>query len=754
MRMRTTCFLAVSILAGLAGPAGAQDRLCDPANEDCRAILIQLIRNEPVAIDVAFWFMEDARYTAELIRKHQSGVQVRVLIDPRANASYPLNAQRLEELRAAGIPMRRRLTSYILHWKTMLFHGQNVVEFSGANYSADAWGPRAPEPYVHYVDEAIYFTSDTPIVDSFRTKFDDQWIDVVNWADYANVSRPLARQYVISPKHPSLNFPPDENFRTRSVNLYRTETQRIDAIMYRITDRQHTDNILAAVARGVAVRLITEPEQYRDRTRLWHAWNVDRLYMGGVQVRHRAHAGLNHQKSVILYGHQTTIFGSSNWTSPSAAGQLEHNLFTTKPYVLSWFVSQFERKWNNATGVPETMPFVPLPPDAPAAPTPADRQTVLSSTVTLRWYGGPWAHTYDVYLGTSPDPPRIAADLTLGPSASATQTQSYTVTLAPGRTYYWRVVGKTMAAQQAASPVWSFTTGGSSAPVLIWRQQRTGDVSAWLMEGTTVMEGEVFRQGVPLEWQIAAVRDLDGDGTADLVWRHARTGDVSAWLMIGGTTVREAAVVWSGVPLEWRIAAVRDLDGDGKADLVWRHTRTGDVSAWLMDGTRVKAAALLWAGAPLEWQIAGIGDLDADGKADLVWRHTRTGDVSAWLMNGTTVRRTAALWSGAPLEWQIAGTDDVNGDSRADLLWHNVRTGDVSAWLMDGTTIRLVDLFWRAVPLEWQIAAVQDLDRDGQADLIWRNTETGDVSAWLMHATTVRQAVILMRAVPLEWEMQ
>jgi hypothetical protein len=51
-----------------------------------------------------------------------------------------------------------------------------------------------------------------------------------------------------------------------------------NAIMYRITDRQHTDALLAAVARGV--RLITEQEQYRDPTRLWHLWNVDRLHIG------------------------------------------------------------------------------------------------------------------------------------------------------------------------------------------------------------------------------------------------------------------------------------------------------------------------------------------------------------------------------------------------------------------------------------------------------------------------------------------
>ena len=72
--------------------------------------------------------------------------------------------------------MRERLTSYILHWKMMLFHGQNVVEFSGANYSADAFRPTAT-PYENYTDEGIYFTERPAIVNSFRTKFDDLWIN-------------------------------------------------------------------------------------------------------------------------------------------------------------------------------------------------------------------------------------------------------------------------------------------------------------------------------------------------------------------------------------------------------------------------------------------------------------------------------------------------------------------------------------------------------------------------------------------------
>jgi hypothetical protein len=32
----------------------------------------------------------------------------------------------------------------------------------------------------------------------------------------------------------------------------------------------------------------------------------------------------------------------------------------------------------------------------------------------------------------------------------------------------------------------------------------------------------------------------------------------------------------------------------------------------------------------------GSADYDAGGKADILWRHATTGDVSLWLMNGPT----------------------------------------------------------------------------------------------------------------------
>jgi phosphatidylserine/phosphatidylglycerophosphate/cardiolipin synthase-like enzyme len=281
MRAAFVSVLLLLAVAGSASPAVAAERLCDSAFEDCRRPLLDLIANERVGLDVAFWFMEDSRYANAIIARWNAGVPVRVVIDTKANTSYPGNVRMLQMLADAGIPMRRKTPAY-LHWKMMLFVGQNTVQFSGANYSPNAFV--ANQKYVDYVDEVIYFTDDPAIVNSFKTKYDDVWVSTSGYTNYANITTPLTRNHATYPLSASLNFPPSQNFATRSATRYNAEDVGIDSIMYRIDDARHTDAILAAVRRGVPVRLITEQEQYRDPVRLWHSYNVDRLFKGGVYV--------------------------------------------------------------------------------------------------------------------------------------------------------------------------------------------------------------------------------------------------------------------------------------------------------------------------------------------------------------------------------------------------------------------------------------------------------------------------------------
>src|SRR6476620_3658702 len=105
--MRAPSWLVVVCLL-VSSAADAAERLCDTRHEDCRAPLLTLIAAERQGIDVAFWFMEDQRYVDALIQRHKAGVPVRVIVDPRANDTKRLNAQMLDELKTAGIPMRMK----------------------------------------------------------------------------------------------------------------------------------------------------------------------------------------------------------------------------------------------------------------------------------------------------------------------------------------------------------------------------------------------------------------------------------------------------------------------------------------------------------------------------------------------------------------------------------------------------------------------------------------------------------------------
>jgi phosphatidylserine/phosphatidylglycerophosphate/cardiolipin synthase-like enzyme len=490
--IKTTAFRVIFILAAIASPAVAEAQpynpeFCDPAQPSftvwnalrgvyesvhCRTRLMNLIKAETVQIDVAFWFMEDQRYVAELIRRKKAGVQIRLIVDPRADATYPYNKLSVDTLTKCAIstdpciPARKRSASGILHWKFMLFHGQGKVQFSGANYSDDAFVPVTP--YSNYVDEMIHYTDKPSVVQSFMTKFDDAWTNTSSYANYRNITGPLTRVSGPFPIDPELNFVPEQNYATRAVARYNAETEQIDVTMYRITDRRHSDAMIAAYRRGVHVRLYTDTKEYRDKTRPWHAWNLDRMWLIGQQpspagsrleVRVPAHAGMNHQKAVQLHSQRMTIWGSSNWTGPSAYSQAEHNHFTTDPDTYLWVQTQFNRKWYNLAGQ-ETKPLTPLPPDAPINKTPGNGTTVGTSGITLVWYGGPWAHIYDVYFGTSSTPPLLAANLELGPNETTSGVKKFALPpLAPNTTYYWKIVSKTAALKTRGGTVWSFRTG-------------------------------------------------------------------------------------------------------------------------------------------------------------------------------------------------------------------------------------------------------------------------------------------------------
>ena len=188
----------------------------------------------------------------------------------------------------------------------------------------------------------------------------------------------------------------------------------------------------------------------------------------------------------------------------------------------------------------------------------------------------------------------------------------------------------------------------------------------------------------------------------------------------------------------WVIKGVGDFNDDGKADILWQNTISGEVYLWLMNGTTIASQGEVQTVAPSSgWVIAGVGDFNDDGAADILWQNSTSGEVYLWLMNGTTIASQAGVAVVPPSSnWAIQGVGDFNDDGSSDILWRNGTTGEVNIWLMNGTTIAS-QVSSLTVTSDWVIQGVGDFNDDGTADILWRNSNSGEVYIWLMNEAAI-----------------
>lgn len=325
------------------------------------------------------------------------------------------------------------------------------------------------------------------------------------------------------------------------------------------------------------------------------------------------------------------------------------------------------------------------------------------------------------------------------------------ITIAAGVTSF-SAAGGTGTATVATEPgcAWSVSAGASWISILS-NSQGTGNSTIVFRvapnTGTTARNAAVMVSGivVPVSQTAApAVHgDIDGNGTADLLWQHT-DGRLAAWLM-NGTTLMDGRPLGPGGLMDpaWRIVASGDFDRDGSRDVVFQHQTDGRLAVWLMSGTTLLSGIALSPGQVMDtnWKIRAAGDIDRDGWTDLVWQHETNGQIAVWLMTGTQLRdgRLFTPNTVADPNWRIVGAGDMNGDGNPDLVWQHQTNGLISAWLMDGSTLRSGTLLSpsQVSDTNWKIRAVTDVNGDGMPDLIWQNQSTGLLSAWLMNGLSL-----------------
>ena len=149
---------------------------------------------------------------------------------------------------------------------------------------------------------------------------------------------------------------------------------------------------------------------------------------------------------------------------------------------------------------------------------------------------------------------------------------------------------------------------GDGKPDIVWQHEVDGWISVWLMDGLRLKEGRALSPNrVTVEWRIAGAADLNHDGNTDLLWQNDRTGDIIAWRLDGTSLISGRAISPGTVSdTDWKIRAVTDVDGDDWADFIWQHRTSGRLAVWYMrEFTAVLVAAPNPGQVSPGWQLVG-----------------------------------------------------------------------------------------------------------------------------------------------------
>jgi hypothetical protein len=189
--------------------------------------------------------------------------------------------------------------------------------------------------------------------------------------------------------------------------------------------------------------------------------------------------------------------------------------------------------------------------------------------VDLAWdaVSAPTLAGYRLYYGQTPGTYTTYIDVGLQTTATVTG-------LTPGETYFFVVTAYDMEGSESGP---SNTVSTTIAP--------------------TPLGSDTLSSDTPLA---LAAGDFNGNGKADLVWHNSATGAVAVW-MLNGFTLLGGDLVGSPVDRNWQIASVADVNGDGKADLVWRCPQTGQVAVWMLNGPTLLSVAAVGTPVNSSW---------------------------------------------------------------------------------------------------------------------------------------------------------
>jgi hypothetical protein len=250
-----------------------------------------------------------------------------------------------------------------------------------------------------------------------------------------------------------------------------------------------------------------------------------------------------------------------------------------------------------------------------------------------------------------------------------------------------------------------------------------------------------------------AVGDIDGDGKAEMVVVNAGSNTVSVFRNTSsyGTIDATSFAAKIDFPTEnYPVSVViRDMDGDGKPDLVIANRYSNNISILrnvsipgTVNASSFEPAVYFSSGSgPLALAIA---DIDADGKPDIAVANYSSNTISVLKNNCISGSITATSFANKEdfatgAEPSIVAVGDLDGDGKPDLAVSNFAASSVSV-LRNTSSTGIINTSSFSTKVDFVTGdnpysvSIADLDADGKQELVVVNVSSASIS--VLHNTS------------------
>ncbi|HEY3493293.1 MAG TPA: phospholipase D-like domain-containing protein [Polyangiaceae bacterium] len=314
--------------------------------------LVGLIDAATTSIDFAIYGVRAQQHVIDaLVAAQTRGVVVRGAVDSEDSTCTTFAYPDTDDLIAALDPGSVVCDtgsgySYIMHDKFFVFDGLKVWTGStnisdtelGGEYNSDVAATiesfRLANIYTGEMDEMF--------AGLFHNRKSDNTLHVLDESNFTDGST-VVTSY----------FSPTDDARDNAViPLIDAATSTLDIAMFYLTSAEIGAAILAADARGVAVRVVI------DAGGAGNAYSqTPALCSAGIPVKTENWGGKSHSKWAVadsaIPSQAAVVFGSMNWTSAGNANNDENTLYVRNAAFAAEFQTEFERQWSDLAGVPD-----------------------------------------------------------------------------------------------------------------------------------------------------------------------------------------------------------------------------------------------------------------------------------------------------------------------------------------------------------------------------------------------------------------